>query len=550
MDRSASMQHLRNAFLRRPCGSAASPARGALAHARCLATADFRMTLVWQTARMVSRLAFAASLAALVGAMIESGQANLPLAAAAITTLVLSGLAGWAGDAQAAGAEAKVANRLRGAISDALGRMDAARLAERPAGTLIAGLQRHPEALASLVIGHAAGATMLVVGPFLAAAAILFVSWEAALMLFAAIPVMIVFFVLVGGVIHGHAAEQEKSFGRLAAQFADRIRTLPTILASHALIREQAKLEDRMQTYAQSTMKVLRVAFLNAGVIDFFSSISIAVLAVFLGLGHLKLVHIPGFSDLKLWQSLFILMIAPEFFAPFRRYAEQYHTKAEGNAAAGALDWYFETSGVSKADERSKNSIGRVFTVAHVGKHVEIDLPQSGLVAITGPSGAGKSTLLRMMAGVEIGGAPAQTACDWISTDIHVPGGTLGDAISWRRPSADRTKLLLAAGRVGLLDDRRLPGGLDAQVEEGGANLSGGQRMRIGAARMLLSDNTVFADEPTAKLDPENAALVRSALVDAARRRLVVVATHDGQLVRHADRRVDLSRNHREPVGR
>ena len=97
-----------------------------------------------------------------------------------------------------------------------------------------------------------------------------------------------------------------------------------------------------MTVYADSTMGVLKVAFLNAGIIDFFSALAIAVLAVLLGLGHLGLVHVPGFSGLALWQSLFILIIAAEFFTPFRRYAEQYHVKAEGQAAAKELDWYFD----------------------------------------------------------------------------------------------------------------------------------------------------------------------------------------------------------------
>ncbi|TGR94773.1 ABC transporter, partial [Mesorhizobium sp. M2E.F.Ca.ET.209.01.1.1] len=106
---------------------------------------------------------------------------------------------------------------------------------------------------------------------------------------------------------------------------ADRIRTLPTILANHAASGEEAKLARRLEAYADNTMGVLRIAFANAGIIDFFASLSIAILAVFLGLGHLKLAMIPGFSNLALWQSLFILMIAPEYFAPFRRFSEQYH---------------------------------------------------------------------------------------------------------------------------------------------------------------------------------------------------------------------------------
>ena len=100
-----------------------------------------------------------------------------------------------------------------------------------------------------------------------------------------------------------------------------------------------------MRAYSDSTMGVLKVAFINAGIIDFFSSLSIAILAVFLGLGHLGLIDLPGFSGLHLWQSLFILMMAPDYFAPFRRYAEQYHAKAEGVAAAGALEWLFAPAG-------------------------------------------------------------------------------------------------------------------------------------------------------------------------------------------------------------
>src|SRR5262249_23705130 len=159
------------------------------------------------------------------------------------------------------------------------------------------------------------------------AMALVAVSWQAALLVIAATPVMIVFFVLVGATIRARAEAREQSFGRLAGQFADRVRTLPTIVANHALEAEAAKLCRRLDAYASSTMTVLRIAFLNAAIIDFFASLSIAMLALLLGLGHLGLVTIPGFAHLELWQSLFLLMVVPDFFAPFRRYAEQYHQK-------------------------------------------------------------------------------------------------------------------------------------------------------------------------------------------------------------------------------
>jgi ABC-type transport system involved in cytochrome bd biosynthesis fused ATPase/permease subunit len=502
----------------------------ALGLAHNLGVAGLRATLCWQIARTLFRIGFAGSLAVFAGRLIEDANFDVTAMAGALACLALSTCAGVFADLAAASAEDIVVNRLRAALQDALSRKSPVRIRTKPASALVAGLQRYPGALAGLVISHSAAKSMLAIGPLLAAVAVALVSWEAALTLFLAIPVMIIFFVLLGGVVRSRAEVQEKAFGRLAAQFSDRIRTLPSILANHALLREHGKLEQRMTLYADSTMGVLRVAFLNAGIIDFFSAIAIAVLAVFLGLGHLGLVHLPGFSGLLLWQSLFILIIAAEFFTPFRRYAEQYHVKAEGQAAAKELDWYFDQS---DTPEEKPFVISGAFDVA--------GLPPAGLIAISGPSGSGKSTLLRMLAGIEtpslgVKSLPQVTAqgCDWISTDIYVPAGTLEEAIAWNRGAHDGAALQEAARHVGLLDERLLPGGLTARIAEGGDNLSGGQRMRIGIARIMHSDGVVLADEPTAKLDPRTAKMIRQVLVEVASRRLVIVATHDPHLIEAA----------------
>jgi ABC-type transport system involved in cytochrome bd biosynthesis fused ATPase/permease subunit len=514
-----------------------SPRDNALGLACNLGAAGLRATLAWQIVRALFRLGFAASLAILAGRMIEGGTLVMPALAGVVIGLVLSAVAGLFADRCAARAEADLGNGLRTKLQDALAGMSPMRSRSRPASALIAGLQRHPDALAGLAISHAAARSMLGIGPLLAAAAVACVSWEAALTLLLAIPVMVMFFALLGGVVRSKAETQEKSFGRLAAQFVDRIRTLPTILANHALRREHDKLEQRMTAYADSTMDVLRVAFLNAGIIDFFSALAIAVLAVFLGLGHLGLVHMPGFSGLMLWQSLFILIIAADFFTPFRRYAEQYHLKAEGQAAAKELDWYFDESNI--ASERHATP----FALVGIDTFATAELPPAGLIVFSGPSGAGKSTLLRMLAGIEtpspgVDALPQVIAagCDWMSTEIYVPAGILADAIGWNRGDPGRAALQRAAERVGLLDETMLPGWLAAGIADGGVNLSGGQRMRIGIARILLSDRVVLADEPTAKLDRETAKLIRGVLSEVAQQRLVFVATHDERLIEAADR--------------
>ncbi|MEW9804737.1 ATP-binding cassette domain-containing protein [Mesorhizobium sp. ZMM04-5] len=519
-----------------PPGGPASKGRSdALDLARRAARPGLRDVLAMQTVRTLLKLGFAGALAILAGSMIELGTVPPVALAATVATLLLSSVAGLLADSRQATAEAEVAAGILGDVRGNLDALSVRDIQSRPAGAMIAGVQRHPEALAALVVGHRAAATMLGLGPALAAVAVFAISWQAALVLLVASPIMVVFFVFVGGTIHGRATAQEMAFGQLAAQFEDRVRTLPTILASHGLDRERGKLEERMSAYASSTMGVLKVAFLNASIIDFFSSLSIALLAVFLGLGHLKLVHIPGFSDLLLWQSLFILMLAPEFFAPFRRYAEQYHAKAEGDAAAVALDRLIGPGAPGPEP---------VLAGLEPLRRADFRLPKKGLVAVVGASGAGKSTLLRRLAGIEPSDVPvsehARGGVAWIGTDVPVLSGTLADAISWNRAPACPTRIQLAADRVGLLADGLLPGGLEARIASGGENLSGGQRLRIGIARALLSKRPVFADEPTAKLDTENAARVRQALLDCARDQLVVVATHDRNLADRADMVLDL----------
>ncbi|RAZ92077.1 ABC transporter [Mesorhizobium hawassense] len=519
-----------------PDPAAASPgAFQALASASQLAKRGLRRLLCLQIARSALRLGFAATAAMAVGRLVMAEPIASWLVPVTIALLLAACIAGFAADRAQASTETAVSIGLRERAGKRLDETPARRLQSLSVGGVIMSMQRHPEAIAGLVVGHRAASTMMAAGPLLAVAALFLVSWQAALLVICLTPVMILFFALIGRAIRRRADAQERAYGRLAGQFADRIRTLPTILANHATSGEEAKLARRLEAYADNTMGVLRIAFANAGIIDFFASLSIAILAVLLGLGHLKLAMVPGFSNLELWQSLFILMIAPEYFAPFRRFSEQYHAKAEGLAAAGALDRLLDTEEV----------VAKPLPVLDV---LSLELPAHGLVAITGPSGSGKSTLLRRLAGIEAGGIPALgsrrlTAEDiaWVSTDAYVPEGTLAGAISWNAGAVDPNRLQHVARAIGLLDDALLPGGLAARLDKGGANLSGGQRLRIAVARAQLCGRTVLADEPTAKLDPGTAGAVRRMLLEISTRRLLVVATHDRSLSGAADITFDLT---------
>jgi ABC-type transport system involved in cytochrome bd biosynthesis fused ATPase/permease subunit len=520
---------------RRPSRPGRTPAPGTLGQARRFGAAGYGRVLAWQLTRTVLRLGFLGSAAFLTGHVIMAGTVDAMMLGVMLGMLALALMAGLAADHSQARAEAEVATTVRALAGRRFAAMPARLVQSLSHGAVIVGMQRHPGALATLVVGHRAAGTMMGLGPFLAAGALMLVSWRAALAVLLLTPAMIVFFMLLGTTIRARAEAQERAFGRLAGQFADRIRTLPTILANHALADEEAKLGERLRLHTKRTMGVLRVAFLNAGVIDFFSSLSIAILAVLLGLGHLGLATIPGFAHLELWQSLFVLMLASEYFVPFRRYAEQYHAKAEGLAAAVALDAILDAPLPPEPLPELKHA-------------VPDRLPGKGLVVLCGPSGAGKSTLLRRMAGLSEDAGDQAPSCrpapgvTWIATDSFVAAGSLGEAIAQDVARASPARILLAAGQVGLLDDELLPGGLEARIEAGGANLSGGQRIRIGTARALAGNRPVFADEPTAKLDRATAILVRRALADMAAERLVVAATHDSELIHMASMTIELGR--------
>lgn len=489
--------------------------------------------LAWQLLRSALRLGSAGAMALVFGTLIMGGPVVPALVAAVIVLATAAALSGLMADTCQAAAEADVSTTLRASLCRRLQVMPAGLLRKLSPGRATVAIQRHPEAVASLVIGHRAATLMMAAGPLAAAAALAIVSWQAALLVLGLTPVMILFFALVGGALRDRARAQEQAFGHLAAQFADRVRTLPTIIGNDALAPEQAKLAQRLDLYVGRTMGVLRLAFLNAGLIDFFAALSIAMLAVFLGLGHLGLATIPGFSHPALWQSLFILMIAPEYFAPFRRFSEHYHAKAEGLAAAAALDDLLDIPTEAPCLPAVDRALGDL-----------TELPPHGFIVVSGHSGAGKSTLLRRLAGVDEhaqAGLLPGGSCSWIATDSHVAGATLAEAIGDGRPALQALRLKEAATRVGLLDDDLLRGGLAAPIGPGGARLSGGQRLRIAIARAWLAAGTVIADEPTAKLDPKTAHAVRNTLREIALTRLVIVASHDPALIALADRHLTLS---------
>ncbi|MEM1409325.1 MAG: ABC transporter transmembrane domain-containing protein [Pseudomonadota bacterium] len=484
----------------------------------------------------VSRLGMALALAALASSLVMDGVLSVPPLMALAGLLVLSSSARFAFEFVTARAEAKAAARAVVWFERLAGRAPVAEVQRYDAGDLAGRLTRQPSAAAASVVSIPNLKSMSAIGIVLALSFMAFFSWQAALLLLLCLPVMIMFFILVGSLTKHHASGQEGALQKVSGSFAERVRCLQTLAACRAIGREHQRLDSALAEYEKRSRDLLKVAFLNSGVLDFFSSLSVAMLAVFLGLGHLGLAAVPGFHGLTLTESLSLLVLAPEVFAPLRRYAEAYHSASEGKAALEALDPIAAAKPVQDPRMPAGFEGTRGLRLSPVGRIPDLDLPSLGLVAIVGPSGSGKTTLLRALAGIDMPQSgrvlTASHARGWIAADAWLPGGSLRDILQ-NNDDAFR-KLRLA-------DDQRFAGGLDTPLAEGAADLSGGQRLRLSLARAASTDaNVLYADEPTAKLDHRSADAVRSYLLELAKTRLVIAATHDPQLMASATQRVAL----------
>ncbi|MEO1656673.1 MAG: ATP-binding cassette domain-containing protein [Pseudomonadota bacterium] len=494
--------------------------------------ADVRAITGVESAARLLRLAAMLCLAKLVGDVVVLG--TLPVAVLAtggvLMALSVAGMA-WA-ERLTVRAEAKAASTVLDWFFQFTARASVADVQAIDPGDLANRLSRQPSAAARAVVSVQVGKSMSSIGAMMALALMAFLSWQAALLLVLTLPIMIMFFVVVGNLTKSKAAAQEEALQDLSGAFAEKVRCLPTIVACDAAEGETARLASRLADYRVRSSALLRVAFLNSAVLDFFSSLSIAMLAIFLGLGHLGLVAFPGFSGIGLTASLGILLLAPEVFQPLRRFSELYHQAAEGEEALQAL----EPIAVTPQQTDKRLPVDRMGARGLVLKNGAVigdwDLPSKGLIAITGPSGSGKTILLRTLAGVDAPkiGQVFRTADDaaWIAVDSWLPMDLL---------EADRHELLET---LRLTDDPRFRQDA-ATIDLAAGEVSGGQRVRLALAHALGQDAPVlFADEPTAKLDRGSAEAVRQALKDAARDRLVLVATHDPALANAAMERLAL----------
>ncbi|MEQ4573815.1 MAG: thiol reductant ABC exporter subunit CydD [Gammaproteobacteria bacterium] len=432
-------------------------------------------------------------------------------------------------------------------------------LRQRRTGELGELLLAHADALEGYFAGYRLARVEVAVVPLAILVAVACVDRVVPIILFCTAPLIPFFMMLVGWGAEAAGRTQLAELARMGGHFADRLKGLGLLRVCG---RGEAELEGiaaAAEGVRVRTMKVLRIAFLSSTTLEFFASVSVAMVALYLGLGYLGMLPIAGAGSLGV--GVFCLLLAPEFFAPLRRLAAHYHDRANALAAVAEVERLLGTTDVPAGPDDLAPARPLEVAEAHaplleardlalrphgapaaVLRGVSLALQPGQRLALVGPSGSGKSTLLEAMAGwlppehgrlrlrpgVKVGYAAQRP---------YLFHGSIADNLRLADPQASLARIRAVAEAAQVMRfAARLPDGLDTVIGERGFGLSGGEARRIALARLLLHEpDLLLLDEPTAFLDPDTEADLLCTLGSYARGRAVVIATHSAAAMAWAD---------------
>ncbi|PPU20336.1 thiol reductant ABC exporter subunit CydD [Xanthomonas arboricola] len=424
----------------------------------------------------------------------------------------------------------------------------------------------HTDALEGYFVGYQLARIEMLLVPPLILIAVFSVDWVVGLVLLATAPLIPFFMMLVGWGAEAAGRDQLSELARMGGHFADRLKGLGLLRVYGRGEAELSGIAAAAEGVRERSLKVLRIAFLSSTVLEFFASVSVAIVALYFGLTYLGMLDLHGLPTLG--AGMFCLLLAPEFFAPLRRLAAHYHDRANALAAVAEAERLLEGfappsaalpvtvpalralepaqahAPLLQARDLALRPPGAPHTVV---AHFSLTLQPGQRVAVIGASGSGKSTLLEGLAGwlaPEAGSVVLRpgTRIGYATQRPYLFHGSIADNLRLADPQAGAARLHAVADAAQVLRfAAQLPAGLDTQIGERGFGLSGGEARRVALARLLLREpDLLLLDEPTAFLDPDTEAELLRTLGVFARGRAVVLATHSIAVMRWADTVIDL----------
>lgn len=455
----------------------------------------------------------------------------------------------WAAEQSAFQAASRVKLKLRSSLLKKIRDLGPAFLANQRSGELTNTLTDGIEAMEAYYAKYIPAISLMALTPLSILVFIFPIDWISALVMLFTAPLIPLFMILIGRGAEHKNQQQWQKLARMSSHFLDTIQGLTSLKLFNASRREAAVIAKISDQYRHATLSVLRIAFLSSFALEFFSTISIAIVAVLVGFRLY-------WGELDFLYGFFVLLLAPEFYLPLRNMGQHYHARMD---AIGAVEGMLEILNTELPTEKQKGDRNAIrepqkLTFEAVGfsypdgrqalHEIDFSIQRGEQLALVGPSGAGKSTLINLLLGFnqpsrgqilidhqplsEIDLASWRSQIIWLPQRPKLFHASVADNIRLAAPDATVSQVELAAS-MARADQfiERLPQGYETLIGEAGHGLSGGEIQRIALARAFLKDAPlVILDEATASLDLQSESQIQEAITLLSEGRTLLMVAH------------------------
>ena len=445
-------------------------------------------------------------------------------------------------------------NHIRQKILDKIHLVGPATINQKPAGSWASIMLEQVENLHNFYARFLPQQSLSAIVPVVIFIAVFPLNWAAGLILMITAPLVPLFMIIVGIAAADNSQKNMDTLSRLSAQFLDRLRGLETLRLFNRTSEQTEHIENATEDFRETTMDVLKLAFLSSAVLEFFTSISIALMAVYFGFSYLGQIEFGTYNaPLTLFTGFFCLILAPEFYQPLRDLGTYYHDRAAGIGAADAIVDFLEsdyltvhqnekTISLESAVEISAENLVALSTQGSaLTKPLNFQIPANHNVALVGQSGAGKTSLMNVILGflpyegsLKINGQELRESnladwrkhIAWVGQNPLLLQGTIKENLLLGNIQANDEEInqALIRSQAKEFTDKL---GLHHEIKDGGLGISVGQAQRLAIARALLrKGDLLLLDEPTASLDAQSENLVLQALNEASQHQTTLMITH------------------------